>query len=295
VIHAAGITTASSIPDLTPQECADHFKPKAHGLYTLEDLLEGVELDFCVLLSSTASVLGGLGYFAYSAANNFMDAFSQRRNRTSRVPWISSNWDSWAEEEEFLAHAGDGGKFNNLFMRPGESAEAMERVLNEGMAPQVIVAISDLDNRIEQWIKPESQSPAEPNARGNASHSRPSLQTIYVGPTNEIEQSLVEIWQEVLGIDRIGIHDNFFELGGHSLLGTRIIARVRRTFSIDFPVRLIFDTPTISKFSEVIIERQAGQVGEEALAQLISELDQLSEEGAELLLMSKEKFEAVAG
>ena len=49
-------------------------------------------------------------------------------------------------------------------------------------------------------------------------HSRPELLTRFVPPSTELERKIAEIWQELLGIQQVGIHDDFFELGGHSLM-----------------------------------------------------------------------------
>ncbi len=67
-----------------------------------------------------------------------------------------------------------------------------------------------------------------------------------------IEEILVGIWSEVLGIRQIGIHDNFFELGGHSLLATQVISRVRKTFGLDIPLQRLFEFPTISELAREI-------------------------------------------
>ncbi|MGO4295022.1 amino acid adenylation domain-containing protein, partial [Chitinophaga sp. RAB17] len=62
----------------------------------------------------------------------------------------------------------------------------------------------------------------------------------YVAPRNETEQLLAEIWQQLLGVSRIGIYDNFFELGGHSLLGMRIVAALRQRENIKLSIRDLF-------------------------------------------------------
>jgi amino acid adenylation domain-containing protein/non-ribosomal peptide synthase protein (TIGR01720 family) len=72
---------------------------------------------------------------------------------------------------------------------------------------------------------------------------RPS--DIFRAPTNPDEEILSGIWQELLGIQRIGIHDNFFALGGHSLLVTQLVSRIRSLFSIDLQIKGIFENPTI--------------------------------------------------
>ena len=74
----------------------------------------------------------------------------------------------------------------------------------------------------------------------------------YLAPQTAIEQVLVKIWAEVLGIKRAGIRDNFFELGGHSLLATQLVSRVRDAFGIELPLRSVFEAPTIAELSEVV-------------------------------------------
>nr|WP_225226059.1 phosphopantetheine-binding protein [Komarekiella delphini-convector] len=71
----------------------------------------------------------------------------------------------------------------------------------------------------------------------------------YVAPRNELEEKIANIWQELLGIQLVGIHDNFFELGGDSLIGVQFITRLRNTFSIQLSVASLFESPTIADIS----------------------------------------------
>ena len=74
---------------------------------------------------------------------------------------------------------------------------------------------------------------------------------LYTPPRTVTEEIVTGIWAEVLNLQqtKISIHDNFFELGGHSLLATRAIAQVRQTFSVDLPLRSLFEKPTIAEFA----------------------------------------------
>src|SRR6185295_20231788 len=56
------------------------------------------------------------------------------------------------------------------------------------------------------------------------------LEDVYVAPRTELEQAIAEVWQEVLNVDKVGMHDNFFDLGGHSLLVLRVMARIHQRF-----------------------------------------------------------------
>jgi amino acid adenylation domain-containing protein len=80
--------------------------------------------------------------------------------------------------------------------------------------------------------------------------SRPDLLETYVPPQTPLENTLAEMWADVLGVQQVGIHDNFFELGGHSLLATRIISRIERHLDRSVSLRLLFETQTIAAFAQ---------------------------------------------
>ncbi len=78
------------------------------------------------------------------------------------------------------------------------------------------------------------------------------IQATYTAPETEIEEMLVQIWQKVLQINKIGVNDDFLELGGHSLSAIRIITRTNNAFELDLPLNQIFESPTIIELSKHI-------------------------------------------
>ncbi|MHC0062935.1 amino acid adenylation domain-containing protein [Nostoc sp. UIC 10890] len=107
--------------------------------------------------------------------------------------------------------------------------------------------------------------------------SQRNLEVDFVAPRTPTEQELSTIWAEVLKVKQVGIHDNFFELGGHSLLATQVVSRLREAFSLDFSLRYLFENPTIAELAKKVSEQQIEQAENDALARILTEVDQLSE------------------
>jgi len=113
---------------------------------------------------------------------------------------------------------------------------------------------------------------------------RPELSQPYILHRSEIEQKLVQIWEEVLDIRPIGIHDNFFDLGGHSLAATRVVSQVIKKFQLEIPPQSLFQSPTVAEMAAVITEHQGKRLGEEELTSILTELESLTDEEAQKLL-----------
>ncbi|WP_148639261.1 non-ribosomal peptide synthetase, partial [Aquimarina longa] len=113
----------------------------------------------------------------------------------------------------------------------------VKNLLPEYMVPQLWVSLDVMpltsNGKIDRRLLPE-----------------PDLSTLssqeYVAPRNEQESGLCFIWQELLGLDQVGVYDDFFELGGHSLLATRLVSMIRRDLGIEVSIRSIFMHTTIS-------------------------------------------------
>jgi amino acid adenylation domain-containing protein len=74
----------------------------------------------------------------------------------------------------------------------------------------------------------------------------------HVAPRTGVEAALVELWEELLEIEGVGIHDDFFEVGGHSLLATQLAWRIREVFDVEVPLRTLFENATIASQAEYV-------------------------------------------
>jgi acyl transferase domain-containing protein/acyl carrier protein len=261
VIHTAGFTgdeAVRTINEIEAAECKQHFLPKLQGLYVLEKVLRDRTLDFCLLQSSLSTVLGGIGLAAYAAANCLLDAFAHNQNLVQPVPWISANWDSWKFEEKSNvqeAKRGLGKGIAELALTKEEGQEVFAHILSLVPLSRVVISTGDLPSRMEQWTKLRNGNGemTSHNASSNL-YSRPGLQNAYVAPRNAIEQTIASIWQELLGIEQVGIYDNFFELGGHSLLATRVVARIREALRLELPLRSFFASQCVAELAQAAEE-----------------------------------------
>ena len=127
--------------------------------------------------------------------------------------------------------------------RPGAAVDAgelrgrLKLELPEVMIPAVFVPLDALPLTINGKL--------DRRALPAPSGGRPELAAAYEPPGDELERTLAAIWQEVLGLERVGRHDNFFDLGGDSILCLQIVARLHRR-GLDADLRLLFQHQTIA-------------------------------------------------
>ncbi|TSC32697.1 type I polyketide synthase [Corallococcus sp. Z5C101001] len=247
VIHAAGGmqgATLGTIAETGPDECAWHFRPQVHGVRVLEQVLPKQGPAFCLLVSSLSSVLGGLGQVAQASASAFMDAFAEARTESSAYPWLSVDWDAW-QFADARAMAELSPTLAQFAIQPAEGLDALRRALSYAEGGRLAVSTGDLAARQRQGPRAAKAKQAKQDA-SRGKHARPSILTPFAAPRTELEKTVAGIWEQVLGIDGIGIHDNFFELGGHSLLATQLRNHIHAVLKVDLSLRGLFETPTVA-------------------------------------------------
>ena len=125
------------------------------------------------------------------------------------------------------------------------TADEIRRVartlLPEFMVPSALVVMESLpktpNGKIDRKALPEPMSPSAPQEGGDTARRTPT------------EELVTEIWAEVLGVERPGLHENFFEIGGHSLRAIQVVSRVRDALGLEVPLRGTFERPTIAEFA----------------------------------------------
>ncbi len=259
VIHAAGVPGGALI-ELRDREAGQEvLAPKVKGTEVLAQVFADQPLDFLALFSSVTSLLSQLGQADYAAANAYLDAFAQARAGSGHV--VALNWDAWREvgmavttevPDELKAWREQSLK-NGL--SPQEGVAAFRLGLASGL-PQLAVSKLPLGEQLRHGyanramaVLAESQAKA---AEGRQVHSRPLLASPYEAPRTPTEERVAALWEEILGLEQVGIHDNFFELGGNSLVGLKVIARLKAELSAEVSVVSLFDGPTVAALAKIL-------------------------------------------
>ncbi len=138
---------------------------------------------------------------------------------------------------------------------PERLRDALSRVLAEYMLPAAYIAM-------DAW-------PTTPNGKIDrkalpAPQGDVFVVREYVAPRTPIETALVQLWSDLLGVEKIGLRDNFFELGGYSILGLRLMSATRETFGVDVSLRELFEGPTVEQMLEVIYSKAEEDVMDSA-------------------------------
>lgn len=154
--------------------------------------------------------------------------------------------------------------------------ESLQAILPEYMIPSACVFLHQFPltpaGKIDRKALPVPESALLPATRR------------YVAPRSSLESGVAGIWQEVFHISPIGIEDSFFDLGGHSLTAIRVIARIRDRFGIEIPLSALLSAPTIKGLVQAILVQL--QTTNEEFDAIFSEIDELTDEQAKVLLSS---------
>nr|QEO74345.1 Beta-ketoacyl synthase [uncultured bacterium] len=120
--------------------------------------------------------------------------------------------------------------------------------------PRVTTGIQPQEATGEEASPSSSLAAGAAGARegGATLYSRPELGTPYVAPESSTEQTIAEMWQKLLGIERVGVNDDFFQLGGNSLLGIQITSQLRQEFQVEIPVHALFQATTVSELALIV-------------------------------------------
>jgi acyl transferase domain-containing protein len=275
VVHLAGVVADGMLAQQSAAQLERVMAPKAQGAWNLHLVTRGIPLDFFVLYSSGASLLGAAGQANYAAANAFLDALAHHR-RALGLPATSINWGMFGEAG--MAVVGDRATrraavgFRPLSLEQGHALFA--RLVASGQ-PQIGAIPIDVRQLMEAYPQLASSLRLGPLFKGV--RRRPAAATtqalraqIDALPAGERLTRLELLVQEqlalTLGADRIQSDRKtpFKDLGVDSLTGMELRNRLEALTGISLPATLVWTFPTVASLSAHLVEALAAPGAERA-------------------------------
>jgi NAD(P)-dependent dehydrogenase (short-subunit alcohol dehydrogenase family) len=267
VIHAAGIPGGGVLALKDWTTAASVIAPKIAGARVLARALNDDRPRFIAFCSSIASLTSDFGQSDYAAANGFLDAFAWRL-RLEGWTALAINWGAWSQ-------VGMAARTDV----PSEAAAARLRMLTGGIDPeegcraladalalgetQVVVAPVNLLRWIEaarRGIQNQTNANSAPvESLTRRKQPRPDLTNPFTPAATPLEETLVEVWEDLLGISGVGVEDNFFHLGGNSLIAIQLIPRIKARTTLPISTATLFEGQNIRALARTM-ERSTASV-----------------------------------
>lgn len=270
VIHAAGVLDDGVIMEQTGKRFATVMAPKAVGAWNLHRFTMDAPLDFFIMFSSGASVLGNLGQSTYAAANAFLDGLAHYR-RAMGLPATTINWGPWADVGMAASQRNRGTRLLAKGVRgidPDDGLEILERVIRENRAQTCVL---DVDwQKYTGALSTDGEaglfSELIGNDRSGAARTTASRESEIIRQMNatlperrpEALLSAIRILAEQVmqceETDGITVDRPLMDQGFDSLMAVEMRNTLSKAVGADLPVSLLFDYPTLEKIRDYIFE-----------------------------------------
>lgn len=255
VVHAAGSVDEDAfgrLSELTVENCERQLLAKADAVAALQQLAEANPLDFCLVVSSLSTVLGGYGYGAYAGAHHLLNALTERRHGKG-CPWLCVNWDAWTDSR-LPRHESSGPSDSTLFalsLSDQENTKVFDRLLQTPLAPHIVVSSADIEARLAACARPRPRRLSPQMTADVAPTWKTPLQGVVAG-----------MWSDLLGSGPTSDQEDFFDLGGDSLAAMQLVARMQDVFLIPITVQDVFAHRTIEALASRIRAIQQTQTSD---------------------------------
>jgi acyl transferase domain-containing protein len=263
VIHAAGVLDDGMLSEQTPQRFARVMAPKVRGGWALHTLTLRDPLDFFVLFSSGAALLGSPGQSNYAAANGFLDGLAHYRQRLG-LPALSINWGSWADVG---MAAGVGADHHRRWsamglemITPASGMEMLGEMIRSGVGPQV-AAIPLVRTRLPANVSPFYRELANlQNARVDAAPPIDVMSDLLAAEPSErqsvLDGFLSDQVQRALALPASQVvdrHESLLNLGMDSLMAMELRNRLLSTIGVRVAVADLLDGATITGLGRMLM------------------------------------------
>lgn len=244
-------------------------------------------------------MLARLGEVASSRAIDYVDFqyIRTKKNQPALNFLLMVNGNSSGETERDQLFRVPVGSLNEIIQKLGEHEEAASNAPAKYMATDSQGSSSELviESRPDLYRRIVSQLSDVGSILDAIQETGMRVRKIeadsLIGSNSPVERAIADVWKEVLRIEGIRRNDNFFELGGHSLQATQVVSRLRKIFQTELTLTQFFDKPTVKQLADFLEHQQIEQAAPEDLAELLEDLEGMSEEEAIRLLSTESRKE----
>jgi acyl transferase domain-containing protein/acyl-CoA synthetase (AMP-forming)/AMP-acid ligase II/NADPH:quinone reductase-like Zn-dependent oxidoreductase/NADP-dependent 3-hydroxy acid dehydrogenase YdfG/acyl carrier protein len=281
VIHAAGVLDDRLLLNQDAGSFRRVLAPKVLGAWNLHSLTAGLQLDFFVMFSSVASVLGSPGQANYAAANAFLDGLAQDR-RSRGLPGLSINWGPWAEVGMAARAQGTRTPASRVMhpLAPAQALAALDLLFEKNGPAQALAMSVDWTQLARSFngqpppalIADLLKEKAKPAAAKSARDEGPRLsrQDLLAAPADRRHALLLDFVQKSLGqvmaldAPELDPEESLANLGLDSLMALELQHSLEESFATRLPIELLMGMPSLSEFVTRLLEILAKQVDETA-------------------------------
>ena len=313
IIHAAGVLRDARIDNLNADTFQHVLSAKVQGAWLLHEVSKQLQLDFFVLFSSAASVLGSMGQAPYAAANAAMDSFAHFRQALG-LPSLTINWGAWAEigmaaelDQIHRQRMQDNGI---IPLKPHSALELMNRCIAGNSAQQILMTINwpqftktfSFAPTYSFWQSMKTEqlisSGVENSSKANTiakQLAELSVEDAKVWCQSQIEQAL----KQVLCLDdnkAIDQYQGFFDMGLDSMTIVELREKLEQRIANSLPATVLFDYSNVSEVSQYLLEKfwetsQQREIQDNKSPSANANIEDLTEQELDQLI--NEKFESL--
>lgn len=271
VVHAAGVLDDKILLQQDWKQFTQVMAPKVKGAWNLHTLTQELPLDFFVVFSSAASLLGSPGQGNYAAANAFMDVLAHYR-RSLGLPGLSINWGPWADagmaaslasrHQARLATQG----LNTI--TPEQGLQVLKQLLGQTVAQVGVLPFEW--SVFKQQLSASKQLPllsdliceASPQKEAKqVSVQRQLLQQLQEVATSDRQELVINYLKvkvvKVLGLStsKLDVQQSLYDLGLDSLMAVELTSLIRTELQVEIPVKALIEDPSIIKLANLLIDQ----------------------------------------
>lgn len=255
LFHLAAIVDYSTrvlIKDLNIDILNEQWLAKINGTEIISELIRNKKsIDFCLLFSSIASVIGGVGLCAYSAANNYLNHFCEKNSfakHNGQTKWFSLSWDAWTKQNYSLSDLKD-----NVFsleenaITPKKGMQIIQRYFNKMALPNLIISSdNNFDLRCQTVVNKPIIKKHYP--------SYPIIETTINQSTkeDEIQATIKRLFVQCLGTSNISLETDFYDLGGDSLTAISLLELIEEECKIRITLSDFMANQSIASLAALI-------------------------------------------